>query len=131
MHHGALALFLGVLFSAPPAEGPAELTLFPASFPLHGKAARQRLLVTPTVAGKALHAPRAAQFRTDTPGVVQASREGTVTPVAAGMATVTATVDGRTARATVRVSAGDRLLPVTFEKDVEPLLAHAGCNSGP
>ncbi|MCI0460683.1 MAG: DUF1549 and DUF1553 domain-containing protein [Gemmataceae bacterium] len=119
-------------------QAPAPLTaqeapgpiLSPASFTLHGKAARQRLLVTTTVDGRAVDQTRAARFRTESPAVVQVSPEGIVTPVGDGQGTVIAEVNGRQARATVRVTAGKDFLPVTFEKDVLPILARAGCNAG-
>src|SRR5262249_36586322 len=104
-----------------------EPVISPASFTLHGKAARQRLLVSVTENGKVVDRTRAAQFRSETPAVVQVSPEGAVTPVGDGEGTVVATVGGREARATVRVVGGAREVPVTFEKDVLPILARAGC----
>ena len=128
-----LAAFLlsPMLSSQVAAQSPAPLVLSPRSFTLHGKSARQRLLVTASVNGRAVDRTRAAQFRSETPAVVQVSPAGIVTPTGDGTGIIIATVDGREARATVRVSAGARPLPVTFEKDVLPILARAGCNAGP
>ncbi|MBL8795012.1 MAG: DUF1553 domain-containing protein, partial [Planctomycetia bacterium] len=39
-------------------------------------------------------------------------------------------LEGQQARATVAVKAGDQLLPVTFERDVMPVLTRLACNSG-
>src|SRR5437867_12061480 len=56
-----------------------ELAVFPASFTLHGKAARQRLIVTLTSNGQAVDATRNAKFHSGTPAVVQVSADGIVT----------------------------------------------------
>ena len=56
--------------------------------------------------------------------------DGVVTPAGDGTATVTVTARGRTAAATVKVIDGTRLLDVSFERDVIPVLTRAGCNAG-
>src|SRR5262245_49005247 len=121
-----------IMFVARPAfaDDPSQPMIYPASFTLHGKDPRQRVIVTATVNGKPMDATRAAQLRSETPGVVQVSADGIVTPVASGTGTVVAVVDGQTAKATVQVVDGDKLPAVTFEKDVQPILARAGCNAG-
>ena len=73
---------------------------------------------------------RAARFQSETPAVIQVSADGVVMPVADGTGTVVATVDGRQVRAAIRVRDGTRYLPVTFERDVLPILARAGCSVG-
>lgn len=104
--------------------------MFPAKIDLHGKAARQRLLVTAVQNGKALDRTRDAGYRSENPLIVQVSADGVVTPVAEGSGTIVVKVGDQEARATVRVAAGARYLPVTFEKDVQAVLARAGCNAG-
>jgi hypothetical protein len=107
-----------------------RLTLFPADVVLQGKDARQRLILTATVQGRPADRTRQAHFQSETPGIVQVSADGIVTPVADGTGTVLATLDGRPAKATVRVVHGAEHLPVTFERDVLPILGRAGCNAG-
>jgi hypothetical protein len=122
---------LGWIFSTPAlAENPSPLTIFPQSSTLHGKAARQRLIVTATGQGTSVDRTRAAQFQSVTPGVVQVSPEGVVTPVADGLGRVLARVEDQEVYATVKVVEGDRYLQPTFERDVLPVLARAGCNAG-
>ncbi len=110
------------------ADGP--LTISPGRTVLRGQASRQQLLVTETIAGRSVDRTGQAQFRTDAPGVVQISAAGVVTPVADGTATVTATVGPLQAQATFQVIDGQRWLPISFERDVEPVLTRAGCNAG-
>ena len=106
------------------------LSVYPAITRLHGKAARQRLIVTETVHGRAIDRTGAARFESLHPTIVRVSADGIVSPVGHGEGTILASYKGRQVKATVRAIAGDRLLPVTFEKDIEPILARAGCNAG-
>lgn len=118
----------GAARAADPPTG--SLVLFPAKIALNGKADRQRLLLTATANGRSTDQTRAARYHSETPTVVQVSADGVVTPVADGTGTIVATLDGQQARATIKVTAGDQLLPVTFERDVMPLLTRLSCNSG-
>ena len=72
----------------------------------------------------------AATFASLTPKIVAVSADGIVTPVGDGAGVIVARVDGLEARATFQVIDGGRDLPVTFEKDVQPILTRFGCNAG-
>ncbi|MBY0527604.1 MAG: DUF1553 domain-containing protein [Gemmataceae bacterium] len=127
----AAGLVLLLLALAPVrAEEPA-FRLSPANVVLRGKADRQQLLLTGTVNGKELDRTRDARFQSETPTIVAVSADGVVTPVGTGTATIIATVENQQIRTIVKVIDGDRYAPVTFDKDIMPLLARAGCNSGP
>jgi hypothetical protein len=124
-----LGLLLGAMAAvAAPVSG--ELTLTPGEIVLHGQNARQRLVVHQSDRGRVVDVTRKAAFASSAPAVARVSAEGTITPVADGTAIITATRDGRQAKATVKVIDGARLPPVTFERDVIPLLTRAGCNAG-
>jgi hypothetical protein len=126
-----LAFILASAAVGPPGGARGEdLTLTPARFALHGKTDRQRLLVTATADGRLVDRGREAHFFSETPAVVAVSADGVVTPVGDGTGTVVVRVAGQEARATVQVTGGRRFLPVTFERDVLPLLGRAGCNAG-
>jgi hypothetical protein len=124
-----LGLLLGEMVVAAETTS-GGLTLTPGTFTLRGRTARQRLLVTHTENGRARDVTRQVVFRSNSPAIARVSADGIVTPVADGAAVITATFDGRQATATVRVTDGVRLLPVTFERDVVPILTRAGCNAG-
>ncbi len=118
---------------APGAEEPAArggVTVFPTAVTLRGKTARQQVLVMEVVSGRAVDRTHVASFTSDAPAVVAVSPEGVVTPVGDGRGTVTAEVNGKRARVAVHVVGGAELPPVTFERDVEPVLARYGCNAG-
>jgi hypothetical protein len=125
------SLLAAALVFVLPAPGSADdLTLFPASTTLRGTTARQRLIVTANMDGKALDRTRVAKFESLTPRIVAVSAEGVVTPVGDGTGTIVARVDGKEARATIKVIDGTRDLPVSFEKHVQPILTRFGCNAG-
>ncbi len=108
-----------------------ELIVLPGAATLRGKAARQRLVVTLMKDGKAVDRTRDARFESMTPKILSVSADGIVTPSGDGTGIILARVDGLEARANFKVIDGTRDLAVTFEKDVQPILARFGCNSGP
>lgn len=113
---------------AEPADAP--LSVSPAEFVLNGRAARQRLLVTHGTGERAVDRTRQSEYRSETPDVIRVSADGVVTPVGSGNGVIVVAFEGKQTRATVRVVNGDRLLPVTFERDVQPVLTRTGCNAG-
>jgi hypothetical protein len=123
----------GLLFSTlsvVAAPMPGELTLTPNKIVLRGQTARQRLLVQRGDKDHAIDVTRKAVFRSDKPAIVRISTEGIVTPLADGTAIITAAVDGQQAKAAVQILDSAQLPPVTFERDVIPILTRAGCNAG-
>ena len=88
------------------------------------------MIVTELGDGRPVDRTGQAQFRSDTPEVIQVNRAGVVTPVANGAGTVTASVGSLHARTAFQVIDGQQWLPIHFERDVEPILTRAGCNAG-
>jgi hypothetical protein len=121
-------LAIGLLFI--PSLALADLAVAPATVALRGKGARQQLIVTEIANNKVVDRTREATFATDAPAVAIIGVDGIVTAVGDGAATVTANLNGQSARATIKVQEGAVHLPVTFERDIEPLLARHGCNAG-
>src|SRR5262249_18490306 len=95
-----------------------------------GNADRQQLIITAVRNGRPVDVTREAEFRAETPDVIQVSAEGVVTPAGSGTGGVLVTAGGQQARATVRVIDAERRLPVTLEQDVLRVLPRAGCNAG-
>ncbi len=109
---------------------PGELTLTPTKVVLRGRTARQRLLVQRGEKFRAIDVTRNAVFQSDKPAIARVSNDAIVTPLADGTAIITATVEGQQAKATVEVIDSAQLPPVTFERDVIPILTRTGCNAG-
>jgi len=61
-----------------------------------------------------------AAFSTDNPRVATVAADGTVTPVGNGLATLSATVEGRVARVSVSVEDAGRDEPWSFRNHVLP-----------
>ena len=108
----------------------ADLSVSPPTITLRGKGDRQRLVVSETADGRTIDRSREATFTSAPPGIVAVNADGVVTPMGDGTATVTATIQGQFAKATVHAIDGSRPRPATFERDVQPILARAGCNAG-
>ncbi|MBO0697530.1 MAG: DUF1549 domain-containing protein, partial [Zavarzinella sp.] len=111
-------------------QAAADLTVFPPSVTLSGKDARQRLIVTEAAGGRSADRTREASFTVTPAGVIAVFPDGVVTPIGDGTAIVTAKVGNQTATATVKVIGGATPRAPTFERDIEPILARAGCNAG-
>jgi hypothetical protein len=113
------------------AESGRDVVLLPSSARLVGPHARQRFVVeridgkvgVGDVTGRAV-------FASDNERVAVVDRDGFVRPVGDGVAVITATVDGRVARASVSVEDSGRDEPWNFRNHVEAVLTKQGCNSG-
>jgi hypothetical protein len=108
-----------------------DVRLLPPSARLVGPHARQRFIVERSEGpvGTADVTSRAV-FTTDNPRVATVDASGFVVPVDDGLATLSATVDGRAVRATISVEDHDRDESWSFRNHVEPVLTKEGCNSG-
>src|SRR5262249_33735557 len=80
--------------------------------------------------GRIVDTSDSAKFQSEDSAIARVSPDGIVTPVSDGTTTIVSRAGGAEARSTVRVVRGREFLPETFEKDVEPILARFGCNSG-
>jgi hypothetical protein len=113
------------------AESSDNLVLLPSSARLVGPHARQRFVVERSEKGIGVgDVTGRASFAVDNPRVAVVDRDGFVRPVGDGLATITATVDGRVARATVSVEEAGRDEPWSFRNHVEAVLTRQGCNAG-
>lgn len=125
-----LPALLLVLFVYP-AAGATEIQFLPQSARLDGPRASQRFLVeTRDGAAWVGDVSPKATLSTDNPKVATVAKDGTVTPVGNGMVTLSATINGQTARAVISVENFDRDIPWSFRNHVLPVLTKAGCNSG-
>jgi hypothetical protein len=113
------------------AESGDELVLLPSSARLVGPHARQRFVVERSDKGIGVgDVTGRAAFAVDNPCVAVVDRDGFVRPVGDGLATITATVDGRVARGFVSVEGSGRDEPWNFRNHVEAVLTRQGCNAG-
>lgn len=127
-----LVLFFAVIVLgvAAPIQAADGVALFPPNLTLDGLDARQQLVLTESAGGKQTDRTTTATYSTSAPGVAMVSPTGVVTPVGDGEAIITATVANKSATMTVKVKNAAATKPVTFERDIQPILTRAGCNAG-
>src|SRR5262249_5671326 len=109
----------------------AELDILPASAALDGPRASQRFLVEARDQGRFVaDETEKAAFAIDNSKVAMVAKDGTVTPLGDGTATLTATVEGRSARAAITVKNANAAEDWSFRNHVLPVLTRTGCNMG-
>jgi len=124
--------------AARPSEKPASLVLHiadpdqPAPIKLKGGDARQQLLATAKfAAGNVRDYTRTVTYSAAPANIVAVDKEGLVTPVADGRATVTArSKDGVTASIEVAVENAKSVNAINFANQIVPIFTKAGCNGG-
>ena len=135
----ALAFFAGPLFAAdaPPAEAlppgakVVKLDVRPAKIELVSPFGYAQLLVTATLdTGDVVDATRIAKFSSRADHAI--APNGLLRPAAGqtGLAVVTVTVGGASQSVMVDVKPAKTDTPVSFVKDVQPVLSKLGCNAG-
>jgi hypothetical protein len=107
-------------------DGPAVVLL--------GEDARQQVVVTGTYAdGKTIDLTRVVVFTSQPAGIVDVDDHGMISPLANGMATVTAAVEGTpslAATAAFTVESFEQHPGYDFANCIVPILTKNGCNSG-
>ncbi len=118
------------LAQAPPVDRPRELVVYPAEVKLSGPRDEQGLVILGIWAdGRELDLTRIAEVTSDDSRVVRVEKR-TLRPVADGRTTVTVVALGARATVPVMVEQATADLPVSFVREVEPMLTKASCNSG-
>jgi len=114
-----------------PAGSPSELIVFPKDVKLVGPRDEQRLVVIGVWPdGRKWDLTRTANFTTSDSARVIVEKGGLVRPVADGAATIAIESGGTKATVPVMASKFAADLPVSFTREIEPILTKAGCNGG-
>lgn len=129
-----LALLISVvptpLLASAEATHPAELQIAPPQVSLQGPGARQQLLVTGLVEGRWVDVTGQVTFESVAPDIAAVDARGVITPRSDGIGAVVAVVGEARTAVPVEVADAASDAPVTFERDIMPILTRAGCNSG-
>jgi hypothetical protein len=108
-----------------------SLTVHPASITLDGPRDEQRIGVLGEYAdGRRRDLTRIAKYTSGVPRVVAVSPEGLAQGLADGQATVTVAAGGKQAAVAVTVRRATADVPVSFSREIVPVLTRAGCNQG-
>jgi len=114
----------------PPTGAPKELLAFPKAVKLTGPRAEQRVIVLGVWAdGRTFDLTRTANLTT-TNAKVAALDRGVLRPVGNGTSELTVDALGARTSVPVTVEKATADVPVSFAREVQPVLTKAGCNSG-
>lgn len=121
--------------ATPQAESPRaalrSLTVFPTSVVLDGMRAEQQLgLLGEYADGRHWELTRQATYRSSSETVAKVDARGVIRPVADGKAEIVATMGGQTVKVAVTVKGMKEETPVSFTREVLPILTRTGCNQG-
>lgn len=107
-----------------------SLAILPPSVELATKESRAQLIAEATNAGYQEDWTKAARWISSNPGIAAVDASGIVKPVSDGEATITATVNGKSAAVKVRVKNTAAPFTWNFRNHVTPVLTKMGCNQG-
>ena len=108
----------------------AGLRILPEEASLHGRASIQQMLLVQEEQGGSVADLQKAAWSSSDSSVATVDSNGLVTPRADGKVILTASMDGRTASASVTVTGMGQLVKWSFRNHVLPVLAKQGCNMG-
>ncbi len=122
-------------FAVAHAESPTaplqKLVVYPATIDLNGPRDEQRLGVLGEYAdGHRLDLSRDVTFTSGDAKIVHVDKTGIVHPVKDGQTTLTVEVNGVKATVAVKVKNATAETPVSFTREIVPVLTRAGCNAG-
>jgi hypothetical protein len=113
------------------AETPRTLAVYPAAVILNGPRDRQLLGVLGEDDGRRQRdLSRQATFSSDAPRVASVDAHGVIQARGDGQAVITVRADGKKAVVPVMVRHADADDPVSFSREIVPVLTKAGCNQG-
>jgi hypothetical protein len=139
LHGLCVAAFLTSVRPLPAAEPVAvppravlrALTVFPTAIDLDGPRAEQRIGVLGEYAdGRRWDLSRDAKFTSGAPKVATVDAAGVVRVGDDGDTTVTVQAGGQSATVPVKVRHAAAEVPISFVREIVPLLTKAGCNQG-
>jgi hypothetical protein len=131
----ALCIVLGFTPSAraatPKSAKLNDLGVFPEKIDLVGRRSEHRLGVQGQFAdGSERDLAREATFSCDSPAIASVDQHGFVHPIADGETFVLVKAGGKSARVKVKVTGAAADAPVSFTREIVPVLTRAGCNAG-
>ena len=117
--------------AVPPKASLTALNVFPGEVQLEGPRAQQRLVVVGTYAdGRTWDLTRGATFASSAPACAAVDTQGVLHATGDGQSTLTVTAGGKTATVPVVVKGTKAEPPVSFTREIVPLLTKLGCNQG-
>ena len=115
----------------PPSSALVKLVTYPEAIELTGPRDEQSLGVVGEFAdGRTWELTRTATYKSGDAKVAEVDPSGIVRPVGDGQTSVTITAGGKTQTIAVKVAKASADIPVSFTREIVPILTRAGCNQG-
>jgi hypothetical protein len=112
------------------AAAPNPVRVYPEQVHLVGPRDEQRLIVQFTSAGATFDLTREAKFTSSNAKVASVDAQGIVRAVGDGDATITVAARGAEQFVGIKVEKATADMPVSFNREIEPILTKFGCNAG-
>jgi hypothetical protein len=122
-------LLIAMTLSVSIAEA-ASFTVSPATAKLDQPETTLQLIVSAPLDGRTIDVTRAAKYRIEDATIATVDELGLVEPLRDGKTAVVIEHDGHTERVSVEVTGVDHPAPISFPRDVVPILTKTGCNMG-
>jgi hypothetical protein len=129
MLKSACGFLAGLLICSIAMAGEPKVT--PDKIILLSPEASQQILVSGADEGnRTIDLTRQAAYRSAAPAIAVVNELGLVSPIRDGATTIIVEVAGRETHVPVEVRGIDRPSPISFPRDILPILTKTGCNSG-
>ncbi len=108
-----------------------NLTIHPATIELTGPRDEQRIGIVGQYAdGRTWDLSRSAKITSANPKIAEIDAAGIVRPIGDGQTNITVEVNGKSQSIAVKVSKASADIPVSFSREIVPILTRSGCNQG-
>lgn len=124
-HAGWIAC-IGVILSVTPQLNAAGIDVWPQKIELGDAFARRQLLVSQDGHDQT----RSSKYASHDPKIVSVDSTGYLVPLSGGKTLIEVTTNGQVVTIPVEVSGLDKIRPVDFATEIEPLMSRFGCNAG-
>ncbi len=126
--------FLFIFFLLLSLEGKTDeggtLIITPPLVRLDGHHSSQQVLVSSKEGKQVIDLTREAEFQSADPSLLEAKKGGLLRALGSGKSEVVIRHRDLEVRIPVEISRGEEYLPVTFEREIQPILTRTGCNAG-
>lgn len=124
-HAGWIAC-IGVILSVTSQLNAAGIDVWPQKIELGDAFARRQLLVSQDGHDQT----RSSKYASHDPKIVSVDSTGYLVPLSGGKTLIEVTTNGQVVTIPVEVSGLDKIRPVDFATEIEPLMSRFGCNAG-
>ncbi|MSQ94377.1 MAG: DUF1553 domain-containing protein [Gemmataceae bacterium] len=120
-----------VVHAEPPKSALQKLSTYPGQIDFTGPRDEQRIGIVGEFAdGRTWELTRTAKYTSANAKIAEVDAAGIVRPVGDGQTTITVEANGKSQTIPVKVTKATADIPVSFSREIVPILTRSGCNSG-